>query len=100
MAPPWFLVKGKKLSGEEVSVRLLLLALLEDQGQTNNLSLLHSDSSVAQTRLDDTPAPKPGYRTGCTHVTTSYGTWVQTVSAPDRKMASLCVARGMYNVKS
>jgi hypothetical protein len=35
-APPWFLVKGKKPSGEEVSVRLLLLALLEDQGQTNN----------------------------------------------------------------
>ncbi len=27
--------EGKKLSGEEVSVRLLLLALLEDQGQTN-----------------------------------------------------------------
>jgi hypothetical protein len=29
--------EGKKPSGEEVSVRLLLLALLEDQGQTNNL---------------------------------------------------------------
>ncbi len=26
-----------------------------------------------------TGSPKPGFRTGCTHVTTSYGTWVQTV---------------------
>ncbi len=41
--------------------------------------------------------PKPGYRTGCTHVTTSYGTWVQTVSAPNRRMAPLYVAHGMYD---
>ncbi len=34
-APPWFLVRAQKPTGEEVSVRLLLLALLEDQGQTN-----------------------------------------------------------------
>jgi hypothetical protein len=32
---PWFLVKGKNLLVREVSVRLLLLALLEDQEQTN-----------------------------------------------------------------
>ncbi len=41
--------------------------------------------------------PKPGYRTGCTHVTTLYGTWVQTVSAPGRKMAPPYVACGMYD---
>ncbi len=32
---PWLLVKGKNLLVREVSVRLLLLTLLEDQGQTN-----------------------------------------------------------------
>jgi hypothetical protein len=32
--------EGEKPSGEEVSVRLLLLALLEDQGQTNNNTIL------------------------------------------------------------
>jgi hypothetical protein len=32
---PWFLVKGENLLVREVRVRLLLLALLEDQGQTN-----------------------------------------------------------------
>ncbi len=32
---PWFLVKGKNILVREVSIRLLLLALLEDQGQTN-----------------------------------------------------------------
>jgi hypothetical protein len=36
MESPWFLVKGKNLLVREVSARLLLLALLEDQGQTNN----------------------------------------------------------------
>ncbi len=34
-APPWFLVRAQKPTGEKVSVRLLLLTLLEDQGQTN-----------------------------------------------------------------
>ncbi len=34
---PWFLVKGKNLLVREVSIRLLLLALLEDQGQTNRV---------------------------------------------------------------
>jgi hypothetical protein len=29
--------QGAKISGEEVSIRLLLLALLRDQGQTNIL---------------------------------------------------------------
>ncbi len=32
----WFLLKGKNLLVREVCVRLLLHALLEDQGQTNN----------------------------------------------------------------
>jgi hypothetical protein len=32
---PRFLVKGKNLLVREVNISLLLLALLEDQGQTN-----------------------------------------------------------------
>jgi hypothetical protein len=35
---PWFLAKGENLPVREVSVRFLLLALLEDQGQTNRCS--------------------------------------------------------------
>jgi hypothetical protein len=36
---PWILVKSKNLLVREVSFSLLLLALLEDQGQTNNSPL-------------------------------------------------------------
>jgi hypothetical protein len=46
-APPWFLVKGKKSSGEEVSIRLLLLALLEDQGQTNTHDNRHPSGATS-----------------------------------------------------
>jgi hypothetical protein len=48
---PWFLVKGENLLVREVSVRLPLLALLEDQGQTNRRFPMQLASTSCQKNL-------------------------------------------------
>jgi hypothetical protein len=55
---PWFLVKGGNLLVREVSVRLLLLALLEDQGQPNKTPRFLSKFTIRITSIIWAPPKK------------------------------------------
>jgi hypothetical protein len=85
MAPPWFLVKGKRPSGEEVSIRLLLLALLEDQIQTNRMGKT-GRWALARER---TPITQKRGRNGCLCICASTSAVLQQNHA-DRKKHKRC----------